>query len=366
MSVKAPDRVLVIGGCGFLGHHIVQQLLDSGCKNVSVLDLRTDRNKKAGVSYHSGDITSESDVQAVLQAEKPVGVIHTASPLASEYVPDSVFDKVNVRGTANLLQMAGKSGCVQAFVYTSSASVVHDYQSDLRFADETWPVLQKPATPDHYAHTKGLADDLVTSSNRKYGDMLTAAIRPAGIFGEGDVQMIPGMVSAYTSGKTGVQIGDNSNLWDHTYVGNVAHAHLLALQALVVTHERKGEVLDHERVDGEAFFITNDSPVPFWDFMRKIWAEAGWTGGDRKPWVIPAPLGHFIASAIVWVFWIFTLGFVPAPVSLVKVMNFSTQTRTYNIEKAKKRLGYLPIVGLEDGIRRGVRWHLQNEKEKAK
>ena len=355
-----PDRVLVIGGCGFLGHHIVQHLLDAGVAHVSVLDLRTDRNRLANVKYYDGDITSEADVDAVLSQEKPVALIHTASPLAAAHVPNSVYDKVTIHGTQKLLERAGHAGTVQAFVYTSSASVVHDYAADLRFADETWPVLRIPDTPDYYGHTKGVAETAVLAANRKYGNMLTAAIRPAGIFGEGDNQMIPGAIAAYRTGKTKVQLGDNTNLWDWTYVGNVAHAHLLAVQALTGTGQLKVKPLDYERVDGEAFNVTNDAPIPFWDVMRKVWTEAGWDGRPTRPWVLSKGLGVFIAHLLNWIVWIFSLG-RRLPTGLTRGMILSTTTRTFNIEKAKKRLGYEALVGLEEGLRRGVQDFLAKE-----
>lgn len=350
---KSFGSVLVIGGCGFLGHHIVAQLLESHSAQVSVLDLRTDRNRFPEASYYDADITSDTAVTRILEEVKPTTIIHTASPalMADDGRNKAIYKKVNIDGTRNLIELAGKVGCVKAFVYTSSASVVHDSVSDLCNADERWAVLGAPQQREYYSETKGVAEGIVLAANRKYGDMLTVALRPAGIFGEGDVQTIPSMLTAYEKGQTKFQLGQNNNLFDFTYVGNVAHAHLLATTALLDTHTRSTQPLDHEKVDGEAFFITNDSPLYFWDFARMVWSTAGDTTQPSQVWVIDKDIGLVIASLIGWIFWL--LGRKPNLTR--KAVNYSSMTRYYNIDKAKRILGYKPLVGMEEAIVRSVK-----------
>lgn len=352
--VKSLGSVLVIGGCGFLGHHIVSQLQESYSAQVSVFDIRTDRNRVPSISYYDGDLTSENDVTRVLQKVKPNVIIHTASPafVADDGRTKSVYKKVNVDGTRNLIELAGKSGCVKAFVYTSSASVVHDSVSDLLNADERWPVLHPPQQREYYAETKALAESIVLNANRKHGDMLTIALRPAGIFGEGDVQAIPSMLMAYKKGQTKFQLGDNTNLFDFSYVGNIAYGHILAAMALLNTQALPTLPLDHEKVDGEAFFMTNDEPLYFWDFARMVWAAAGDTTEPSQVWVINKEMGLMIASLIEWVFWL--MGRKPNLTR--KLVNYSSMTRYYNIDKAKRLLGYLPPTGIEEAVVRTVQW----------
>lgn len=198
-------------------------------------------------------------------------------------------------------------------------------------------------------------------ANRKPENFLTCAIRPAGIFGEGDVQLLPKMVTAYRKGQTKFQVGDNTNLFDFTYVENVAHAHLLAVLALLHTHKIQPTVpLDTERVDGEAFFITNGEPVYFWDFARAVWHEAG----DRRPlsgvWHLSADVAWTIGTILESIFWV--LGKKP---NLTRAqVRYSSMNKYHSISKAKMRLGYEPIVGLGEGIKRGVGYILEQE-EKA-
>lgn len=351
--VKSLGSVLVIGGCGFLGHHIVSQLRESYSDQVSVLDLRTDRNRVPSISYFDGDITSETDVTRVLREVKPTVIIHTASPafVADDGRNKPVYKQVNVDGTRNLIELAGKTGHVRAFVYTSSASVVHDSVSDLINADERWPILHPPQQREYYAETKAMAESIVLNANRKFGDMLTVALRPACVFGEGDVQNIPSMLTAYEKGQTKFQLGQNTNLFDFSYVGNVAYAHILAAIALLSTQVLTTRPLDHERVDGEAFFITNDSPLYFWDFARMVWATAGDTTEPSQVWVINKEFGLVIASLVEWVFWLLRR----KPNLTRKVVNYSSMTRYYNIDKAKRLLGYQPLIGVEEGIARTVK-----------
>lgn len=120
---------------------------------ISVLDLRTNTNRNASpkVSYHDGDITDATAMQAVFAKIKPDVVIHTASPHFN--LPPQLHDKVNVTGTKNLIKAAQDSG-VKAFVYTSSASVVLGPEVQLVNADETWPLVTGDAQPEYYTTTK--------------------------------------------------------------------------------------------------------------------------------------------------------------------------------------------------------------------
>lgn len=341
------ESVIVIGGCGFLGHNIVSQLLEFTTAKVSVLDLRTDRNRLPSVTYHEGDISSVKDVLSVLDHVRPAVVIHTASP--SVFARNmSFFLRINVDGTRNLLECAQKVG-VKAFVYTSSASVIHDTVSDLVNVDESAPVLYIPDQKEAYNHTKSLAEDLVLAANRKNNsNMLTVALRPSGLFGERDPTTVKAMVEAAASGKYKFQTGDGNNLIDWTYVANAAYAHILAAGALTRAHASTAG-LESERVDGEAFLITNDEPIPFWEFVRGIGAAAGHPTNPEQIQKIPTALALMIAILLEWLVYLASLG-RKQTTKLSLGLRFGCMTRTFCIDKAKKRLGYKPLVNMEEGI----------------
>ncbi|KAL1609048.1 erg26, C-3 sterol dehydrogenase [Nothophoma quercina] len=353
--------VVVVGGCGFLGSHIVSYIVKRHPQTqIAVLDLRTNSNRHTSstVSYHDGDITDLTAMQKFFSQIKPDAVIHTASPHFN--LPPAIHDKVNIEGTKNLLKASQDSG-VKAFVYTSSASVIFGGDTELINADEKWPLVTGDAQPEYYTTTKAYAETYVLEANRKPEGFLTCAIRPAGIFGEGDVQLLPKMVQAFKDGKTKYQVGENDNLFDFTYVENVAYGHVLGVLALLSTHKLGSTVpIDTERVDGEAFFITNGEPVFFWDFARAVWHEAG----DRLPlksvWHLDAGFASMVGFFSEWAMWL--LGKTP---NLTRAqVRYSTLKKYHSIAKARNRLGYQPIVSLDEGVRRGVRYILEQD-EKA-
>ena len=242
--------------------------------------------------------------------------------------------------------------------------MIHDSQTDLINADERWPVLHSPQQKEYYSETKALAEEAVLAANRKDGSqMLTCALRPAGIFGEGDMQLIPGLLKAYAKGQTRFQLGQNNNLFDFTYVGNVAHAHILAAIALIQTSQLSTLPLDTERVDGEAFLVTNGQPVYFWDFARMIWSAAGDKTEPRQVWKIEKETGLLLAGMVEWLFWL-AGGWTP---NLTKSkVKYSCMTRYYAIDKAKERLNYKPLMTMEEGAQRTVGWFQEKENEGSK
>lgn len=266
-----------------------------------------------------------------------------------------------MEGTKTLLQIAKESGA-HSFVYTSSASVITDAKTDVKNGDETFPLIIGDQQPEFYVHTKALAETYVLGQNHRARDtperFLTCAIRPSGIFGAGDMVVLPGILDAYSRGQTKFQIGDNQNLFDFTQNTNVAYAHYLAAVALT----RSQEILpgDDARVDGEAFFITNDEPQCFWDFTRLVWEYAGDTTQRDQVWVIKRTWALLLAVLLEWIFWILNLG--EAPLTRTKV-RLSCMTRYFCIDKAKRRLGYKPLVGLRDGLRQAVEDCLSRRKE---
>ena len=188
--------------------------------------------------------------------------------------------------------------------------------------------------------------------------MLTCAIRPSGIFGEGDIMVLKQMIRLYREGRTNVQVGNGDNMFDFTYVGNVAHAHLLAGHALLAAYSSRVSSVDEGmRVDGEAFIITNDEPVYFWDFPRAIWSQSGSNKGVDHVWILARPL----ALVIGWLSEMAAAARGVPPGLTRSRMEYSCMTRYYNITKAKTRLGYMPQVSLEDGIKKGCAWFREKD-----
>ncbi len=348
---RSLGSVLVVGGCGFLGSRIVRQLLEShNTSSLAVVDIKTDRARLPNVSYHDADISSQEDVKSCFRQLRPDVVFHTASP--NPISPMSSLEKINVGGTQNLLKVAQDIGCVKAFIYTSSSSVLHDSISDMVGADETSPVLYMPVQKSAYAHSKALADDLVLRANREKGTMLTTSLRPSGMFGEDDPGTVKPMVEAAASGRYRYQVGSGKNLFDWTYIGNAVEAHIRAAYVLLEDHSKPlSSIPSNRRVDGESFLITNDEPMAFWEFARSLGAAAGYPTKKKDIRAIPITVGLAMAAIAEWAVWIFSLGQKKSKMN-VSGIRYSTINRTFRIEKAKSRLRYKPEINMAEGIRR--------------
>lgn len=150
------------------------------------------------------------------------------------------------------------------------------------------------------------------------------------------------------SGRTNVQLGNNSNLFDWTYIENAAQAHLLAADRLSPSHPK------YSQVAGQAFFITNGEPLPYWDFPRGLWKVAGHT--PTSVIAIPKFFAYIIGAISEFIGWL--LG---KPMLLNRfVVTIVTSTRYCNIDKARKALDYDPEIPLQEGMRRSVEVRLNS------
>lgn len=366
MSGLSP--VIITGGCGFVGSHLAEGLLAENPKcQIHVIDLDTTRNQVPGVHYHTCDITSSADVQSIFAKIKPQTVFHAASPDPLVLNPVR-FRSVNVDGARNLLDTAKRTKSVKAFVYTSTSSAIHDNVSELVDADESLPVLRYPAQRRVYTLTKVEAEDEILAGNRQDGDssVLTVSIRPATAFGARDTGFLGKVVAQARAGKANVQIGPGRNYYDVTYISNLVDAHLLAAQALVEAHG-KAVPPPERRVDGEAFIITNDEPVLFWDFNRAVAASIGIPVKKEDIKVVPYWVAMLAATVSEWSTWIFSFGRRQTPITR-EAVHLSTITRTLRCDKAKRILGYRPRVGVYEGLEECSKWFVEEAKrtEQAK
>jgi sterol-4alpha-carboxylate 3-dehydrogenase (decarboxylating) len=209
--------------------------------------------------------------------------------------------------------------------------VTDDLSSSFSNIDETWPVSPISSI---YGESKVQAERLVLDAQAP--DFATCVLRPSVIFGEDDTQLIPSIHACIASGETPYVIGDGMNLWDTDYVGNVADAHVLAVQNLFGSKTASGEV----------FFVQNDERVPFRDLCLAIWKNFH----HFPPYeiTIPKALGSVMGSLSEWYGW-----FANKPVSLSRgsVMD-ACAVRYASGRKAEQVLGHRPKIGLEEGLRR--------------
>jgi len=335
---QKPETVLVVGGAGFLGRHIVAQLLEHPRfkHGVRVFDLR-DPQIPGVARAVTGDLRKAEDVVAAVAGCDVVIHVATATPTSENALDKELMDGVNVRGTYNVVEACRHAG-VRRLVYTSSASVVFAGE-DLDGVDEA-SVGYAARPHDHYTATKIEGERIVLAANGPR--LATCALRPSGIFGEGDTVMVPTMVRQARAGKMKYVIGSGRNVWDLTYVGNVAQAHVLAAERLDVGSPAAGE----------AFFVTNQEPVPFWEFTGDLLQGLGY---DRPSVRLPLALVLTIAMLFEYVI-------RPLLAPVVKLssdftvfrVRIVTRQRAFCGDKARRLLGYVPRVSVAEGLKRTV------------
>ncbi|CAL5870050.1 uncharacterized protein PFLUO_LOCUS4284 [Penicillium psychrofluorescens] len=338
-GVLSSKKILVSGGTGFVGSATVRALAEKypDCA-VTVLDRSSPHPEHAlpdKTACHQVDITSAEEVSKVLQVVKPDIVVHTAGIVPT--LPDRFGRgrerevwKVNVEGTRNMLNAAKEAG-VTGFIYTSTCCVTTD---DLSLPypniNEAWPTSPHSLI---YGESKAAAEALVLQASSS--SMATCSLRPSVLCGPGDYQLVPSIHACIAKYETPFVIGDGLNLWDVTYVTNIADAHILAAENLMTTRTAAGE----------SFFIQNNEPITFRDFCLAIWTHFGHTPPFEVR--IPEGLAYLAGLACESVTWV-TGGTTTLSRGSVRD---ACAVRYASGNKAKEILGYEARIGIEEGIR---------------
>ena len=229
-------RVLVTGGAGFIGSHVVDRLRGDGHAVEVVDNLATGRRERvpAGVPLHVCDLRDER-LGAVVAAARPEVVVHVAAQAA---VPRSVADprfdaSVNVLGTINLLEACRRAG-VRRAVYTSTGGAAYG-DTTIVPTPEDHPL--RPASP--YGVSKTTAERYLECwAGLTGGRGLT--LRLANIYGPrqdpaGEAGVIAIFTSRLLAGAPCVVNGDGEQTRDYVYVGDVADAVARAVASGEVT-----------------------------------------------------------------------------------------------------------------------------------
>ncbi|XP_077002314.1 sterol-4-alpha-carboxylate 3-dehydrogenase, decarboxylating [Tamandua tetradactyla] len=331
-DIPKAKKCTVIGGSGFLGQHMVEQLLARGY-TVNVFDIRQGFDNPQ-VQFFVGDLCSQQDLFPALKGVSTV--FHCASPPPSSDNKE-LFYRVNYIGTKNVIETCKEAG-VQKLILTSSASVVFE-GVDIKNGTEDLPYAMRPI--DYYTETKILQEKAVLSANDPERNFLTIAIRPHGIFGPRDPQLVPVLIEAARSGKMKFVIGNGENLVDFTFVENVVHGHILAAEQL--THDAA--------VCGKAFHITNDEPVPFWMFLSRILTGLNY---EAPKYHIPYWLAYWLALLLALLVTLLSPvlklrpTFTPMRVALAGTFHY------YSCRRAKEAMGYRPLVTMDEAVARTV------------
>ena len=229
------STVLVTGGAGFVGSHIVDAYLDAGYRVVVLDDLSSGKraNLRDDVPFYEADLNDPSVVE-ILRSEGVQWINHHAAQIDVRHsVADPVHDaRINVHGLLNLLEAAVETG-VEGVVFVSSGGVVYG-EPDALPVDETYP--KGPLSP--YGVSKLASEYYLYYYHRVHG-LPYVALRYGNVYGprqdpHGEAGVVAIFSGLLLDGKTPTIFGDGEQLRDYVYVGDVAQANLHAQRQLEV------------------------------------------------------------------------------------------------------------------------------------
>lgn len=323
--------ILITGGNGLLGRHLVAALQDRG-DSVRVLALPAEDTRwleRRGAAVHRGDIRRPETLTAPMSGVR--AVFHLAG-MMGVWRPMEDYHAVNVTGTENVCRAALAAG-VARLVQVSSWTV---YGMDLgRPAREDF--LLRPFR-EPYAVTKA-AGDLAVQRMIAEDHLPAVIVRPGTFFGPGDRLHFARIADRLRAGR-GVIIGPGDNALPLVYVTDVVQGLLLAL--------------DHPNAIGQAFNITNDSPLTQRQLLGAVARE---TGGSPPRVHVPyraACAAAHLAERITAL----TRSRHRPPITRLGVAFFGTDNR-YAIGKARRDLAFQPLVDLRQGVQLAAAWYRQ-------
>jgi len=336
-----PDikKVLVTGGGGFVGRAIVKMLLEKGIECRVVGRNCYPEIEAIGAECFIGDISDPDSMDIVTKGTDTV--FHVAA-LAGIWGSWKDYYNSNVLGTKNVIQ-----GCrvnnVSRLIYTSTPSVVFN-QYDIVNGDESLPYATNFLC--NYAKSKMEAEKLVLSAND--ASLSTCAIRPHLIWGPGDPHLIPRLTDSGRKKKLKI-IGSGNNLVDISYIDNVAYGHLLAAHNLSTT----------QTAAGKAYFIGQEKPVLLWDWINDLFSRLEIPEVTSS---VTYPAAYRVGAFLEYIYDLFKVKKEP------KMTRFLAQqlskSHYFSHNNAQRDLGYRPIVSIEEGLERLVKWVKEYERKR--
>ena len=328
-------EVLITGGNGLLGRHVVAALLERG-DEVRVLVLPGEDAsplERLGVEVHRGDICAPDSLAVAMCGAD--AVLHLAG-MMGVWRPLADYRAVNVAGTGNVCRAA----------LDVDARVVHVSSWTVYGMDLGGPVGEDhPLTPfgEPYAITKTEGDQLVQRMITE--EQLSAVIvRPGTFFGPGDRLHFGRLADRLRAGK-GVIVGRGDNALPFVYVTDVVQGLLLALT--------------DDRALGHAYNITSDRPLTQAELLAAIAGAIGVDPPRRHLPYRPLYAAGWAAERIQPP----TRSRRQPVVTRLGVKLFGTDNR-HAIDKARRELGFTPRVDLTDGVRQAADWYLGQGRER--
>jgi len=318
-----PGRILLTGGAGFIGSHLAEALLWRGAQLTIVDNLddfyaRTRKQANLDAVRQAGayelstvDICEFEKLREVVMQARPAAIVHLAARagVRPSIEQPLLYQRVNVAGTLNLLQICRELG-VQKFVFGSSSSV-YGATSKAPFSEDQ--VECKPISP--YAATK-LAGELLGYTYAHLFPVSVICLRFFTVYGprQRPDLAIHKFTASLETGRPLQIFGDGSTGRDYTYVDDIVAGIVAALE------------YDPTPVGGvrfDVFNLGNSSPVLLSELVETLERAVGRVAVREQISVQPGDV------PLTWA----------------------------DISKARDRLGYNPKIGFAEGIDRFVDWY---------
>lgn len=302
-------RILVTGGAGFIGSHIVDALIDRGHR-VTVLDdlssgQETNLNRRA--KFIKGDVANQKKLESVFKRVQPEAIFHLAAQInVRASVENPTLDaECNILGSLRLIDMAAKAG-VKKFIFSSTGGAMFGDHAAYPVDEDT---VATPLSP--YGLAKATIEKYLDFYHRERG-LSFIALRYGNVYGprqnpHGEAGVIAIFTSLMLDGQAPIINGDGGQTRDYVYVGDVVKANLAALDSAIdaaVLHIGTGK----ETSVNDIFRLVN------WQFGKAFEAMYG-----------PAKGGEVQRSAL-------------------------------DARRAEALLGWKPTVDISEGITATVTW----------
>jgi nucleoside-diphosphate-sugar epimerase len=340
--------VLITGGEGFVGRALRHELSKPAAllrpREIRVLDLQPRGGASPpGVTPIEGDVRRPDDLRRACAGVDVV--FHLAAVIDWNERASAAVHEVNVGGTANVIDACREAG-VRALVFTSSLDAIYS-GGDMVDTDESTPY---PARfPNAYCASKAEAEQAVLAAhdaptNGGAGGRLgTIVLRPCAIWGEGDPYHIGNFLKLARNGPV-PRMGRGRAPYQFVYVGNIAHALVLAAQALLEGRDAAA---------GQLFFIKDFPPKNIFDHMEPF-VRAG--GGRMLPAALTLPQAPLrVVAGLVETAARLLRPIVPTtPLFTPFAVDSACSQFTVTTDKAERLLGFRPIYSEAEAMQRTI------------
>jgi nucleoside-diphosphate-sugar epimerase len=315
--------ILVTGGTGFIGSHLVERLVEQGRALRCLVRSPKAANLPRAVELAHGDLESGAGLAEALRGVDTI--IHLAGVTKARATAD--YDRGNAAATANLLRAAHDIGEVAKFVHVSSLAAAGPSPADrpLTEADEPHPV-------SHYGRSKLAGEEAVRRSPLCEK---TVIVRPPVVYGPRDRDVYQLLRTA--AGGWMAQIGTAPRRFSHIYVGDLVDGLIAAAGCATA--------------GGQVFYLANATPVS-WDEFGRVAARL--MGRKVRTVAIPERAAYILGfCAEAWT----RLSGKPGILSRDKVREACCPGWVCDPGRARRELGFCASTSLEAGLRRTLDWY---------